>query len=94
MEIMFLFSKSPDGSHPAPAPAPATMTMTMTMTMLTRDQKWTDAPELGSAAMVANQDTEVSTLWVLRLDGRCSSREAGTGRELRRSERSASTMTP
>ena len=48
MEIMFLFSKSPDGSHRAPA----------TMTMLGPDQKWADAPELGSAAMVADQDTD------------------------------------
>lgn len=48
MEIMFLFSKAPDGSHPAPA----------TMTMLRADQKWADAPELGSAAMVADQDTD------------------------------------
>ena len=47
MEIIFLFSKSPDGSHPAPA----------TMTMRA-DQKWADAPELGSAAMVADQDTD------------------------------------
>ena len=48
MEIMFLFSKAPDGSHPAPA----------TMTMLGADQNWADAPELGSAAMVADQDTD------------------------------------
>jgi phenylpropionate dioxygenase-like ring-hydroxylating dioxygenase large terminal subunit len=48
MEIMFLFSKSPDGSHPPPAK----------MTMLRADQKWADAPELGSAAMVADQDTD------------------------------------
>ncbi|MDQ2811502.1 MAG: aromatic ring-hydroxylating dioxygenase subunit alpha [Actinomycetota bacterium] len=48
MEIMFLFSKSPDGSHPPPA----------TMTLLRADQKWADAPELGSAAMVADQDTD------------------------------------
>jgi nitrite reductase/ring-hydroxylating ferredoxin subunit len=48
MEIMFLFSKAPDGSHPAPAK----------MTMLGPDQKWADAPELGSAAMVADQDTD------------------------------------
>ena len=48
MEIMFLFSKAPDGSHPTPA----------TMTMLGPDQKWADAPELGSAAMVADQDTD------------------------------------
>jgi phenylpropionate dioxygenase-like ring-hydroxylating dioxygenase large terminal subunit len=48
MEIMFLFSKAPDGTHPEPA----------TMTMLGLDQKWADAPELGSAAMVADQDTD------------------------------------
>ena len=47
MEIMFLFSKSPDGSHPTPA----------TMTMLGPDEKWADAPELGSAGMIADQDT-------------------------------------
>ena len=28
------------------------------MTMLGPDQKWADAPELGSAAMVADQDTD------------------------------------
>ena len=48
MEIMFLFSKAPDGSHPKPAK----------MTMLGPDQNWCDAPELGSAAMVADQDTD------------------------------------
>jgi phenylpropionate dioxygenase-like ring-hydroxylating dioxygenase large terminal subunit len=48
MEIMFLFSKALDGSHPSPA----------RMTMLGLDQKWADAPELGSAAMVADQDTD------------------------------------
>jgi phenylpropionate dioxygenase-like ring-hydroxylating dioxygenase large terminal subunit len=48
MEIMFLFSKAPDGSHPAPAK----------MTMLGPDQNWSGAPELGSAAMVADQDTD------------------------------------
>ena len=48
MEIMFLFSKAPDGSHPEPA----------TLRMLTEDQKWSDAPELGSAALVADQDTD------------------------------------
>jgi phenylpropionate dioxygenase-like ring-hydroxylating dioxygenase large terminal subunit len=48
MEIMFLFAKAPDGSHPTPAK----------MTMLGPDQKWSDAPELGSAAMVADQDTD------------------------------------
>ncbi|WP_425229506.1 aromatic ring-hydroxylating oxygenase subunit alpha [Sphingomonas sp.] len=48
MEIMFLFAKAPDGSHPAPAK----------MRMLGPDQDWKDAPELGSAAMVADQDTD------------------------------------
>ena len=48
MEIMFLFSKAPDGSCPAPAK----------MTTLGPDQNWADAPELGSAAMVADQDTD------------------------------------
>ncbi len=48
MEIMFLFSKAPDGTHPPPAK----------MRLLGPDQKWADAPELGSAAMVADQDTD------------------------------------
>lgn len=48
MEIMFLFSKAPDGSHPEPAE----------MRMLGPDEMWSDAPELGSAAMVADQDTD------------------------------------
>ena len=48
MEIMFLFAKSADGSHPEPAK----------MNMLAPDQRWQDAPELGSAAMVADQDTD------------------------------------
>ena len=48
MEIMFLFAKAPDGSHPPAAP----------MRMLGPDQDWKDAPELGSAAMVADQDSE------------------------------------
>lgn len=48
MEIMFLFAKAPDGTHPTPAK----------MNMLSEDQKWADAPELGSAAMVADQDTD------------------------------------
>jgi hypothetical protein len=48
MEIMFLFSKAPDGTHPEPAK----------LNMLGPDQKWADAPELGSAAMVADQDTD------------------------------------
>lgn len=48
MEIMFLFAKAADGSHPPPA----------AMRMLGPDQDWKDAPELGSAAMVADQDTD------------------------------------
>jgi len=48
MEIMFLFAKAPDGSHPEPAQ----------MTMLGPDQDWQDAPELGSTAMVVDQDTD------------------------------------
>ena len=48
MEIMFLFSKAPDGTHPPPA----------TMRMLGEHEKWSDAPELGSAAMVTDQDTD------------------------------------
>ena len=48
MEIMFLFSKAADGTYPPPTP----------MRMLGIDQKWVDAPELGSAAMVADQDTD------------------------------------
>lgn len=48
MEIMFLFSKAPDGSHPKPPP----------IRWLGPDESWSDAPELGSAAMVADQDTE------------------------------------
>ena len=48
MEIMFLFAKAPDGSHPPPAK----------MNLLGADQPWADAPELGSAAMVADQDTD------------------------------------
>ena len=48
MEIMFLFAKAADGSHPPPA----------AMNLLRPDQDWKDAPELGSAAMVADQDTD------------------------------------
>lgn len=48
MEIIFLFSKATDGSHPPPAQ----------MRLLGPDQNWSDAPELGSAAMVADQDTD------------------------------------
>ena len=48
MEIMLLFAKAPDGSHPEPA----------AITHLGLDDPWSAAPELGSAAMVADQDTE------------------------------------
>jgi phenylpropionate dioxygenase-like ring-hydroxylating dioxygenase large terminal subunit len=48
MEIMLLFAKAEDGSHPPPA-APH---------WLTEEQSWSDAPELGSAGFVADQDTE------------------------------------
>ena len=48
MEIIFLFAKARDGSHPEPAK----------MRLLGPDQDWKDAPELGSAAMVADQDTD------------------------------------
>ena len=48
MEIMYLFAKAEDGSHPPAAQ----------MKMLEPDQNWVDAPELGSAAMVADQDTD------------------------------------
>lgn len=47
MEIMLLFSKAEDGSHPPPAQ----------IQWLREDQKWADAEGLGSAAMVADQDT-------------------------------------
>jgi phenylpropionate dioxygenase-like ring-hydroxylating dioxygenase large terminal subunit len=48
MEIMLLFSKGADGAHPEPA----------AITWLGLDEPWSNAPELGSAAMVADQDTE------------------------------------
>ena len=48
MEIMFLFAKAPDGSHPEPAQT----------TWLGPDEPWSNAPELGSAAMVVDQDTD------------------------------------
>lgn len=48
MEIMFLFAKRGDGSHPPPAP----------ITWLGPDEAWADAPELGASAMVADQDTD------------------------------------
>ena len=48
MEIMFLFAKAADGSHPPPAK----------INLLEPGRDWKDAPELGSAAMVADQDTD------------------------------------
>lgn len=48
MEIMFLFAKAADGSHPPPAK----------MNLLEPGQDRKNAPELGSAAMVADQDTD------------------------------------
>ncbi len=48
MEIMFLFAKAPDGSHPPAAK----------ITWLGIDEPWSNAKELGSAAMVADQDTD------------------------------------
>ena len=48
MEIMFLFAKAADGSHPPPPP----------ITWLGIDEPWANARELGSAAMVADQDTD------------------------------------
>lgn len=48
MEIMLLFAKAEDGSHPRP-PAPH---------WLEEHETWSDAPQLGSAGFVADQDTE------------------------------------
>jgi len=48
MEIMFLFSKAPDRSHPEPA----------AIHWLAEDEPWSAAKEMGSAAMVADQDTD------------------------------------
>ena len=48
MEIMMLFAKADDGSHP-PAPKP---------TIVGLEQSWRDVPGMGSAADVADQDTE------------------------------------
>lgn len=44
MEMMFLFAKAPDGSHPPPA----------AITWSGLDEPCANAKELGSAAMVAN----------------------------------------
>ena len=48
MEIMLLFSKAEDGSHPTPPPP----------IELGIEDQWQDAPVLGSAGYVADQDTE------------------------------------
>lgn len=48
MEIVLLFAKQPDGSHPPPAE----------IHWLGLDEPWSNAKELGSAAMVADQDTD------------------------------------
>lgn len=48
MELMFMFAKAPDGSHPPPAE----------INWLSPGQLWADAPELGNAAVVADQDTD------------------------------------
>ncbi len=48
MEIMFLFAKNPDGTHPPSAK----------ITWLGADDKWSDAPELGASGMVADQDSD------------------------------------
>jgi hypothetical protein len=48
MEIMFLFAKAADGSHPPPAK----------IRWLSVDEPWATAPELGSAARISDQDTD------------------------------------
>ncbi len=48
MEIMFLFAKAPDGSHPPVAK----------MRLLAEDEPWATAAELGSAALLVDQDTD------------------------------------
>jgi hypothetical protein len=48
MEIMYLFAKAPDGTHPPPAK----------IRWLAEDEPWSNATELGSASMVADQDTD------------------------------------
>ncbi len=48
MEVMLLFAKADDGSHP-PAAAPVHLGI---------DDKWADTPAMGSAGFVADQDTE------------------------------------
>ena len=48
MEIMLLFSKAPDGSHPTPAK----------VTHIGLEDSWSKVPGIGSAADVADQDTD------------------------------------
>ncbi len=48
MEIMLLFSKKPDGSHPPPAK----------MTLIGIEDSWHMIPGIGSAADVTDQDTD------------------------------------
>jgi hypothetical protein len=48
MEIFFLFPKRADGSHPTPPP----------ITWLTEDEPWSSVADMGSAAMVVDQDTD------------------------------------
>ena len=48
MEIMMLFKKGPDGSHPEPAK----------LRMLGTDEAWGDAPEMGSAGYIVDQDVD------------------------------------
>ena len=48
MEIMMLFAKNADGSHPAPA----------RITWIGVEDSWSRVPNIGSAASVADQDTD------------------------------------
>lgn len=48
MEIMLLFAKAADGSHPPVRPPEH----------LTLEQRWSDLPSLGGAGMVVDQDTD------------------------------------
>ena len=48
MEIMFLFAKAPDGSHPEPAK----------FRLLAEHEPWSTAEELGSASLLVDQDTD------------------------------------
>jgi hypothetical protein len=48
MEIMLLFSKAPDGSHPPPVKP----------TWIGVEDSWHKVPGIGSAADVTDQDTE------------------------------------